>query len=117
MGYTVDDPTESGPMREPPIDEIVRKIVEAFHPRRIVVFGSRANGTAGPDSDIDLMVEMTTDLKPLDRTRAIDALFGIRDWSMDVVVYTPEEVERREDCVGTLLYTIAREGNVLYGDR
>ena len=82
-----------------------------------VVFGSRANGTAGPDSDIDLMVEMTTDLKPLDRTRAIDALFGIRDWAMDVVVYTPEEVERREDCVGTLLYTIAREGNVLYGDR
>jgi hypothetical protein len=34
-----------------------------------------------------------------------------------VVVYTPEEVERFKDMIGTLLYTIEREGRLLYGHR
>ena len=101
-------------MVEPPVDEIVRKIVEAFAPRRIVVFGSRARGQAGPDSDLDLFVEMHSDLPPRDRVRAVSDLFGLRRWAMDLVVYTPQEVERMKDTVGTLLYTIEREGKVLY---
>jgi len=101
-------------MREPPLDEIVRKIVEAFHPRRIVMFGSRAQGAGAPDSDLDLMVEMETALKPVERRIAVDRLFGLRDWAMDVVVCTPEEVRRFRDVVGTLLYTIEREGRVIY---
>lgn len=101
-------------MREPPIDEIVQKIVEAFHPRRIVMFGSRARGEAAPDSDLDLMVEMETDRPPRDRVRVVDVLFDHRRWSMDLVVYTPEEVQRLRDVLGTLLYTIEREGKVLY---
>ena len=101
-------------MVEPPVDEIVRKIVEAFAPRRIVVFGSRARGQAGPDSDLDLFVEMHSDLPPRQRVRAVSDLFGLRRWAMDLVVYTPQEVERMKDTVGTLLYTIEREGKVLY---
>jgi predicted nucleotidyltransferase len=101
-------------MREPPIKEIVEKIVEAFHPRRIVLFGSRARGGAAPDSDLDLMVEMESDKPPRERVRAVDALFADRRWSMDLVVCTPEEVERSKDVLGTLLYTIAREGQVIY---
>jgi predicted nucleotidyltransferase len=101
-------------MVEPPVDEIVARIVEAFHPRRIVVFGSRARGGAGPDSDLDLLVEMESDEPPRDRIRAVDALFARRRWSMDLLVYTPEEVRRFKDVVGTILYTIEREGRVLY---
>jgi len=101
-------------MREPPIDEIVQKIVEAFHPRRIVMFGSRARGEAALDSDLDLMVEMETSLRPVERVMAVDRLFGLRDWAMDVLVYTPEEVARSKDTVGTLTYTVVREGKTLY---
>jgi predicted nucleotidyltransferase len=101
-------------MREPPIDEIVEKIVEAFHPRRIVMFGSRARGEAGPDSDLDLMVEMESDKPQRERVRTVDALFDRRRWSMDLLVYTPQEVQRFKDMLGTLLYTIEREGRVLY---
>ena len=43
---------------QPPIDAIVRAIVERLAPRRIVLFGSRARGDADDDSDIDLMVEL-----------------------------------------------------------
>ena len=101
-------------MTEPPIDEIVQKIVRAFQPRRIVMFGSRAREEAGPQSDLDLFVEMETDLKPMERRRAVDRLFGLRGWAMDIVVYTPEEVNRFKNVVGTLLYTLVREGKTLY---
>ncbi|MBM4041099.1 MAG: nucleotidyltransferase domain-containing protein [Planctomycetes bacterium] len=101
-------------MAEPPVDEIVAKIVDAFHPRRIVMFGSRARGHAGPESDLDLLVEMETDKPPRDRIRAVDALFARRRWSMDLLVYTPDEVRRFKDMLGTVLYTIEREGKVLY---
>ena len=101
-------------MNEPPISEIVEKIVQTFGPRRIVMFGSRARGEGGPDSDLDLMVEMESDRPPRERARAVDALFDHRRWSMDLLVYTPEEVQRARDTLGTLLYTIEREGKVLY---
>jgi len=73
-------------MREPPVSEIVEKIVRTFRPRRIVMFGSRARGEGAPDSDLDLMVEMETDRPPRDRVRAVDALFDRRQWSMDLLV-------------------------------
>jgi predicted nucleotidyltransferase len=101
-------------MREPPISEIVEKIVRAFHPRRIVLFGSRARGEAGPDSEADIFVEMETALPPRQRRLAVAKLFRLRDWPMDIVVYTPREVEELKDVVGTLLYTIVREGKTLY---
>jgi len=101
-------------MREPPIKEIVEKIVEAFHPRRIVLFGSRARGAAGPDSDLDLMVEMETPLRPFERTMAVHRLFGLRDWPMDIAVYTPGEIARLKDVAGTLAHTVVHQGRVLY---
>ena len=101
-------------MREPPIQEIVEKIVGAFHPRRIVLFGSRARGEQDAESDVDLLVEMETGLQPLQRRLAVDRLFGLRDWPMDVFVYTPEEVEQTRDTVGTLTYAALREGETVY---
>ena len=101
-------------MREPPIGLIVEKIAAAFNPRRIIMFGSRARGDASPGSDLDLLVEMDSDKPPPRRASDILRLFGPRKWAMDVVVYTPEEVKRLRNVVGTLVYTVEREGKVLY---
>lgn len=98
----------------PPVDEITRRIAEAFNPRRIVAFGSRATGLSRSDSDLDLMVEMETDARPAARIQAIYQLFGPRTWAMDVVVYTPKEVQQLRGVHGTLLSTIEREGRTLY---
>lgn len=38
------------------LEEIVRRVVEAAEPERIVVFGSAARGEAGMGSDVDLLV-------------------------------------------------------------
>jgi predicted nucleotidyltransferase len=40
------------------IDDLIQQIVAAAHPLRIVLFGSAARGTLGPNSDLDVMVVM-----------------------------------------------------------
>ncbi|HLF73922.1 MAG TPA: nucleotidyltransferase domain-containing protein [Anaerolineales bacterium] len=47
------------------IDEIVRQIVEKFHPQKIILFGSYARGNPRPESDVDLLVVLLRDgLRP-----------------------------------------------------
>lgn len=95
------------------IEHITQTIVEYCNPRRIILFGSYARGDAGPDSDIDIFVEMET----RSRHRSIDKIhriFGLREWAMDVIVYTPADVRKWRGQVGTMLYVIEKEGRVLY---
>ena len=99
---------------QPPVEEITRRIVEAFRPHRILLFGSRARGGARIDSDVDLMIEMESNESPPRRAMAIDALFGIRRWAMDVFVYTPEEVREQRKYRNSLVRQIENEGKVLY---
>lgn len=96
------------------VDEIARKIVERFHPRRIVLFGSRATGRAGEGSDVDLMVEMDTPLRPAERALQISSSFGLRRWPMDVVVFTPSEAKVLRADPTSFVSQIEAEGRVLY---
>ncbi len=80
-------------------------------------FGSQACGDAGPDSDLDIFVEMDTELRPLQRMVAVSSIFGLRSWPMDIVVYTPQESERMRHAKWSLLGTIEAEGKVLYARR
>ena len=96
------------------IHALARTIAERFRPRRIILFGSYARGAASAESDVDLFVEMETPLRPPERAIAVSAVFGLRHWPLDVVVYTPEEVQRLRNVRGTLLSIIEAEGVVLY---
>ena len=93
---------------------IANRIADAFKPRRIVLFGSRARGEAHPSSDYDIFVEMETDLRPVERVARIDELFGWRDWAMDLVVYTPDEAKRCSRNAGFIIDEIERDRVVLY---
>ncbi|MEX2153851.1 MAG: HEPN domain-containing protein [Gemmatimonadaceae bacterium] len=103
---------------DPLLDRLTKAIVGRVHPRRIVLFGSRARGDARPDSDYDIMVE--EEREPEDEwTRAHEIRAAIRQgWLVDVqiTVRTPAQFERRKDDVGTIDYDIARQGIVLYAD-
>jgi predicted nucleotidyltransferase len=54
-------------------------IVDAFDPKRIIFFGSRAEGRGRPDSDVDLLVEMEAfaDEPCWKRRIRVDQLFGV----------------------------------------
>lgn len=107
------------PIPHPPVDEaliqeITRKIVAAFNPRRIILFGSRARDDAQAHSDVDLFIEMETNLHPVERRTQIRRLFQPQKCAMDILVYTPQEVAERRDVIGTMVYTIERKGRKLY---
>ena len=100
---------------QPIIDEMVRRIAERFHPERIILFGSHARGNAGPDSDVDLLVVMRgVEGRRRKTATAIDmALMGI-ELPTDILVVTPEDVERGRRQISTVIYPALREGKVLY---
>ena len=99
-------------------DETIRQIVEVItthlSPRRIILFGSYARGEAGPDSDLDLFVELDPPLPARGRSRQIKGLFDPYPCPMDIVVYSPEEVAYWKQAPASLIASILREGRVLY---
>jgi uncharacterized protein len=96
------------------IDEVVSRIVVAFDPEEIILFGSHARGDAHADSDLDLFVVMDTDVPYIERSHVIDGLFGWHVWPMDVFVYTPAEFYADRQIVGTLASIVAKFGKVLH---
>lgn len=107
---------QTGILEEDPIlGEIVRRLVEAYQPERIYLFGSKARGNTGPDSDYDLMV-VVSDSAPPERRRS--GLAYDRLWSTgtaaDVLVWTREAFDSRLHLRASLPATILREGTLLY---
>jgi predicted nucleotidyltransferase len=88
--------------------------VERFHPEKIVLFGSYARGTAGRDSDVDLLVVTPVSGSKRRLTIEIDIAIAGLGLPKDVIVVTPEEVEDYCDQVGTIIYPALHEGKVLY---
>ncbi|SRR5258706_6934548 len=100
---------------EPVLDEIVRKLVEVYSPERIYLFGSRARGDAGPDSDYDLLV-VVPDGTPqrLRDGRVGYAAVGNIDLSKDILVCTNEYFHSRLHLKASFPSTVVREGKLLY---
>jgi len=96
------------------IAQMVRRIVERFHPEKIILFGSHARGTAGSDSDVDLLVVMRVEGSRREMTVSVRrALHDIRI-PKDIIVVTPDEMAKYGDIVGHIIYPALREGKVLY---
>lgn len=96
------------------IAEMVRRIVERFHPERIILFGSHARGTAGPHSDVDLLVVMQPQGSKRRRAIEIHGLLAGIGLPKDVIVVTPEEFEAYRDAPGTVIRTAWQEGKLLH---
>ncbi len=96
------------------LEEMVRRIVAAVHPDKIILFGSHARGDAGPDSDLDLMVVAPSDRPRWRRTKPVlVALRGMR-FPKDIVWYTQEELDEWADEPSHFVSTVLSEGRVVY---
>ena len=97
------------------LDRAVDQILSVFPAtRRILLFGSHARGTAVAESDYDLLVVTPTPLHPADRVAAVLAKLWDLDGPFDVVVVTPEELERLRTWTSTVVYRALTEGLVLH---
>jgi len=96
------------------IERMTRRLVRRFDPEKIILFGSHARGTPGPDSDVDLLVVLP--ISGSKRQRQVDIRLALHDIRVpkDIIVSTPEEFAWRRDVVGTIEYPAVREGRVLY---
>lgn len=100
----------------PPLAEAVRRLVEAYQPLEIWLFGSQARGDAGPDSDYDLMLIVPDDAETerLDGARAYPILWGVGT-AIDIVIWEKSGFERRAvNVIASLPATVKREGRLLY---
>jgi predicted nucleotidyltransferase len=102
-------------MGDPTLAEIVRRLVEAYQPERIYLFGSTARDEAGRDSDYDIVVVVPDNAPPerRDAKLAYRVLWGTKT-AADVLVWEKSRFERRSHVLCSLPATVLREGRLLY---
>ena len=101
---------------DPTLAELLRRLEAAYEPERVYLFGSRARGEAGPDSDYDLLLVVPGNAPP-ERKRARLAYEVLRGTGVaaDVIVWPCADFEKRLSVVTSLPATIVREGRLLLG--
>lgn len=95
------------------LDEVVRRIVQAADPEKIILFGSAARKEVGPISDLDLLVIKTGVHRRRLAQKIYRNLYGV-GVAVDVVVATPEDVERYRDTHALVIKPALQEGRIVY---
>lgn len=96
------------------LPEITNRILKVSDPEMIILFGSYARGDFGTDSDLDLLVVLKgVELPRKESTRLRRSLRGMLV-PVDILVATPEQIERHRNNVGLIYHSVLREGKVIY---
>jgi len=100
---------------DPVLRDIVERLVQAYEPELVYLFGSKARGDYGLDSDYDLLLVVSDDAPP-ERRRGRLAYQVLRGTgtAVDAVVFTRSYFEARRHLKASLPGTVLREGKVLY---
>jgi len=98
------------------IDQIVKHIVEQYHPESIILFGSYAYGEPDAGSDVDLLVVKDTNERPIDRRVAVRRIAQAKRHGVPFspLVITPQELARRLEVGDPFYHEIVDRGKVLY---
>lgn len=114
---TIPDLPNMAPRGLPPINETlpaaIENLIRTVNPQKIILFGSYAYGNPTPDSDVDLLV--IWDSNQPRRERVVQASLALypRDFPVDIIVHTPQEIEERQTH-SFFLREILAKGKVLY---
>lgn len=96
------------------IDKLVRRIVEIVHPLRIILFGSAARGEKGLHSDIDVLVVMPSGTHRRQTAQLLYQKISGLGMPFDILVATPEDLEKHKENVGLIYRTVLMEGREIY---
>ena len=100
-------------------DEHTRKmvalIVEHYSPERVYLFGSKARGDSGPDSDYDFLVVVRRKVPRAKKDKFVDKRWKARLFeATDVVIWTKKSFEELSHLRTSLPATVIEEGKLLY---
>ncbi|MBM4143406.1 MAG: nucleotidyltransferase domain-containing protein [Lentisphaerae bacterium] len=98
------------------IRQYAEAIGQRFNPDRVVLFGSYAEGNPAKDSDVDLLVVMPHEGRDVEQAFEIRRTIP-RRFPLDLVVRTPDGLQRRLRQNDTFLTSIWRTGKTLYERR
>ena len=95
-------------------EEMIRRIVDRFHPERIILFGSYARGNPTSDSDLDIIVVLPVQGSTRKKANEIDLALADRTVPLDLIVVTPEQFQQQRKIIGSIVSEALREGKVVY---
>ncbi|OHB67748.1 MAG: hypothetical protein A2V70_05935 [Planctomycetes bacterium RBG_13_63_9] len=104
-------------MDERQIEQVAVRLGQAAEAQRVVLFGSHARGEADETSDVDLLIVAESELPRFKRSRELYKLLRPYPFAMDLIVYTPQEIERGKRSPISFVSTVLREGKTLYERR
>ncbi len=96
------------------VADLVKRIVAAAAPEKIVLFGSAARAEMGPDSDYDLLVIKGGKFNYWRLMRKIQEHLSGKEAAVDVVLWRAEDVERYRDSHCLVICPALKEGKVVY---
>jgi predicted nucleotidyltransferase len=103
---------------EDALQEMTAVVVEAVDPEVVILFGSRARGPGEDVSDVDLLIVEKRPFGPSDSRREemakIWRLLARFPVAQDILIYSPEEVERWRSSKNHVIARALRQGKVLY---
>ncbi|HID62198.1 MAG TPA: nucleotidyltransferase domain-containing protein [Anaerolineae bacterium] len=100
--------------REAQLEALLRTLIERVKPEKVVLFGSYADDTATPQSDIDLLVILESDLRRDRRQEMISRALRPRRVPVDILAYTPAEVETCMANPASFVRHILTTGKIIY---
>ena len=99
---------------DPLVRAVVEQVVAEADPLLVVLFGSRAAGTARPDSDIDLLVVMPDGTDRRAAMTRIGSRLCRPGVGIDLLVSTPSVLAARGDDPGLIYRTVLQDGHDVY---
>lgn len=94
------------------VREILRRLAP-YEPEKVILFGSFARNESDDVSDMDLLVVKETEEDFFSRIRHVYHLLHSKR-PVDVLVYTPAELQAMRERGNALIETVLEEGLVLY---
>ena len=96
------------------INSITSRLLEQFHPQKIILFGSAARGTADEHSDVDILVVCPLSAGRRSMMVAMDRALRGLNIARDIMVLSPGEFDADRFIPGTVARSAWQQGRVLY---
>lgn len=105
------------PIRKNDIEKVICEVAEIIHAKQAILFGSMGRGTETKRSDVDVLFVQETKVRFLERPIIALRLLTERivGRSIDVLIYTPMEVEMMRGSRNRFIQRIYQEGKIVYG--